>query len=269
MVPAATLKVFESLARFDDDERSYWENYASGDENPPPRTVLLDREHGLQGSTATMVAEREHGELIERRGAMFVCPHRTKLRLLASVLAFRRSIPAEVVRAFMPEDEVERAAEEIESLRNAHPAWRNHILESAWEVPLHWFVAFDDAERRLMPNAGSASAIVYETVVRAARERCARALTIVKEALPNPAIIAPLAGLARWLEDFDGDGLLMLDYADVAALLPADSLRRDHTARDLWSAIRALSEGDPDRATAYYMVAAERWSAVRRRETLN
>jgi hypothetical protein len=269
MVPAATLKVFEPLARFDDDERSYWESYASGEQIPPPRTVLLDREHGLEGSTATLVAEREHGELIERRGVMYVCPHRTKLRLLASVLAFRRSIPAEVVRAFMPEDEVERAAEEIESLRTAHPAWRNHILESSWEVPLHWFVAFDDAERRLIRNPRGSPGLRYETIVGSARERCAHALGIVKDALPNPAIIAPLAGLTRWFEDFDEAGLLVLDYADVAALLPGESLRRDHSCRDIWSAIRALSEGDGDRATAYYMVAAERWSGVRRRESLN
>lgn len=269
MVPAATLKVFEPLSGFDDDERAYWEDYAAGGKPPPPRTVLLDREHGLEGSTATLVAEREHGDVVERRGVMFVCPHRTKLRLLASVLAFRRSIPAEVVRAFMPEDEVERAAEEIESLRTAHPAWRNHILESSWEVPLHWFAAFDDVERQVIQNGDGSLGLRYETMLRAARERCARALAIVRDTLPNPAVIAPLAGLARWLEDFDDVGLLVLDYADVARLVPGDVLQEDRTCRDIWAAVRALSEGDGDRATAYYMAAAERWSAVRRRETWN
>ncbi|MGH2727852.1 MAG: hypothetical protein ACRDKS_12845 [Actinomycetota bacterium] len=269
MVPAASLKVFEPLSGFDDDERAYWQRYAAGDQTQPPRTVLLDRESGLEGATATLVADHEHGDVLERRGVVFVCPHRTKLRLLASVLAFRRSIPAEVVRAFMPEDEVERAAEEIEALRSTHPAWRNHILESSWEVPLHWFVAFDDAERESLQDADGSVNIRYETILRAARERCARALKVVQESLPNPAIVAPLAGLARWLEDFDDVGLLELDYGEVARLMSPETLRSDRSCREIWEAVRALSEGDGDRATAHYMVAAERWSAVRRRESLN
>jgi hypothetical protein len=269
MVPAARLMVFEPLSAFDDDERAYWEHYAEGDKPPPPRTVLLDRESGLDGSTATLVAEREHGDVVERRGVAFVCPHRTKLRLLASVLAFRRSIPAEVVRSFMPEDEVERAAEEIESMRTAHPAWRNHILESSWEVPLHWFAAFDDAERQVLQNADGTIGLRYETILRAAKERCARVLSIVRETLPNPNVIAPLAGLARWLEDFNSVGLLVIDYAEVARLMPTEVLNEDRTCRDIWAAVRALSEGDGERATAYYTAAAERWSPVRRRETWN
>ncbi len=269
MVPAATLKVFEPLARFDDDERPYWERYAAGKQVRPPRAVLLDRESGLDGATATLVADHEHGDVLSRRGVLFVCPHRTKLRLLASVLAFRRSIPAEVVRAFMPEDAVERAAEEIEALRNTHPAWRNHILESSWEVPLHWFVAFDDGERESVRSVDGSVSLRYETVLRAARERCARALRVVQEALPNPAIVAPLAGLVRWIEDFDDVGLLELDYGDVARLMTPEALRADRSCRELWEAVRALSEGDGDRATAHYLIAAERWSAVRRRESLN
>ena len=269
MVPAATLKVFEPLSGFDDDERLYWEHYASGSKTPPPRTILLDRESGLEGATATLVADREHGDVIDRRGVVFVCPHRTKLRLLASILAFRRSIPAEVVRAFMPEDEVDRAAEEIESLRSAHPEWRNHILESSWEVPLHWFVAFDDAEREIVDDPDGSVGVRYETVLRAARERCDRALEIVRDRLPNPAVIAPLAGLARWLEDFGEVGLLVLDYGEVARLMPERALRQDRTSRDIWASVQALAEGDGDRATAHYMAAAERWSSVRRRETLN
>lgn len=267
MVPAATLKVFQPIDAFGDDERSYWERYAARTAAPPKPRVLLDREQGLHGATATVVAEDEHGELIERRGVVFVCPHRTKLRLLASVLAFRRSIPAEVLRAFMPEGEVERAADEIETLRAEHPSWRNHILESAWEVPLHWFVAFDDAERQMVQTSDASRTLRYETVMRAARERCARALKIVGETMPNPAVIASVSGFARWLEDFDATSLLVLDYGGVAALLPAGALDADRSCREIWASIRALSEGDGDRAIAHYMVAAERWSGIRRRET--
>ena len=269
MVPAATLKVFEPLSAFDDDERGYWEGYVAGAEPAPPSTVLLDRESGLEGSTATLVADREHADLLERRGVTFICPHRTKLRLLTSVLAFHHTIPAEAVRAFMPEDEIERAEEELEALRSAHPDWRNHIFENAWEVPLHWFAPFHDAERQLLQCGDGSLGLRYETVLRAARERTARALSVVRQSIPNPSVIAPLSGLARWLEEFNETGILVLDYGGLARVIGPETLKADRSCREIWGAVRALSEGDADRASAYYMTVAERWAALRRRETWN
>lgn len=266
MVPAATLKAYEPLSAFESEERRYWERYAASKEATPPDTLLLSREHGLRSGTATMVAEREHGEVLTRRDIVLVCPHRTRLRLLASVLAFRRSIPAEVVGAFMPSDEVERAADEIDALRAAHPHWRNHILESSWEIPLHWFVPFDDAERELQlgePN------VRYETTLEEARGRCSRALAVLRESLPNPAVIAPVAGLERWLQEFDPTSVLVLDYGRLARLVPPHDLRDDRSCRDVWGAIDALASGDGERSAAHYMVVAERWSGIRRRENWN
>lgn len=268
MVPAATLKVFEPLTAFEASEREYWQRYVHGRDDPPAGNVLLSRERGLSAPTVLLVAESEHADVMDRRSRTLICPHRTRLRLLASIVAFRRSIPAEAVAAFMPSGEVERAAEAIDEIRNAHPRWRNHILESTWEVPLHWFAAFDDSERQYTDDP-KAPRIVYETVMRAARERCARVLEVVRAALPNPGVIAPIAGLARWLEDFDPTGLLVLDYGGVGGLMPREDLRADRTCRQIWEAVKALAEGDGDRAAAHYMVAAERWSRVRRRETWN
>jgi len=269
MVPAASLKIFEPLTAFEEPERAYWEGYVAGGTVPPTDTVLLSRERGLSGPTATLVASSEHADVIERDGVVLVCPHRAKLRLLASVLAFHRSIPAEVAGAFMPDGEEDRATEGIERIRSDHPGWRNHVLESTWEVPLHWFVPFHDDERRFSHRRGSRASLQYETAVADARERTGRALEVVKETLPNPGVIAPLAGITRWLQDFAGEGRVVLDYAGVGGMLPTEELRTDHTAREIWASIRALSEGDGDRAAAHYMVAAERWAGIRRKETLN
>lgn len=269
MVPAATLKVFEPLTAFEPPERAYWSRYASAENVPPPDTFLLSREHGLRGQTASVIAEHEHADLFERNGVLYVCPHRTKLRLLASVLAFRRTIPAEVVGAFMPDDEAERATSLIETLRADHPGWHNHVLESTWEVPLHWFVPFVDEERTLQPSRRGRPTIRYETTTTEAQERVQKALEIVRLTLPNPAVIAPLAGIARWIEEFASDGYIALDYGDIASMLSDGELRKDHTAGDIWASIRALAEGEGDKAAVHYMVAAERWAGVRRRETWN
>src|SRR5690348_8183160 len=111
MVPAASLKVFEPLMAFEEHERAYWERYVAGGLVPPGDTLLLSREHGLAGSTATVIADSEHADVLTLEDRVLVCPHRAKLRLMASVLAFRRSIPAEVAGAFMPDGEEERATE--------------------------------------------------------------------------------------------------------------------------------------------------------------
>ena len=269
MVPAATLKIFEPLTAFEPLERAYWTRYAEAKKDPPPDTLLLSREHGLRGKTAAVVSEHEHADMTERAGVLYVCPHRTKLRLLASVLAFRRMIPAEVVGAFMPDDEIERATDQIESLRADHPAWHNHVLESTWEVPLHWFVPFVDEERTLQTSRRGRPSIRYETTTGEAHERVQKALEIVRLTLPNPAVIAPLAGIARWIEEFAPDGYVVLDYGEIGSLLSDGELRKDHTAGDIWASIRALAEGEGDKAAAHYMVAAERWAGVRRRETWN
>jgi hypothetical protein len=169
----------------------------------------------------------------------------------------------------MPEDAIDRAEEELEALRSAHPEWRNHILESAWEVPLHWFAPFHDAERQLIHHPDGTLGLRYETILRAGRERTARALSIVRQSLPNPSVIAPLAGIARWLDEFNEVGILVLDYAGLARVMGPEMLKEVRSCRDIWGAVRALSEGDGDRASAFYMVAAERWSTVRRREAWN
>lgn len=266
MVPSAALKVFQPLAAFEPEERAYWERYATaGPVAQPAATVLVSRERGLGGATATLTAEREHAEILERRGAIFVCPHRTRLRILASVLAFRRSVPPEVVGAFLPAGDVERAAEEIDRLRAAHPGWRNHILLSAWEVPLRWFVLFDDAER----EPAARRSLRYETVMRAARERAARALRVLRGALPNPAVVGPLRDLARWLGEFAPGSLVALDYGSLGDLLSAEAIREDRSCREIWAAIRALEEGDLEGAGAHYLVAAERWSSARNRQHWN
>lgn len=130
-------------------------------------------------------------------------------------------------------------------------------------------MAFDDSERRPVLEGSHAVGMVYETSLIYASRRCARALEIVHAALPNPAVIAPVAGLARWLDEFDPASTLVLDYGSVGRLLRSEDLRGDRTCRQIWSSIEALEAGEADRAAAHYMVAAERWAGVRRRQTWN
>jgi hypothetical protein len=264
MVPHAALKAFEPVEAFSTDEQAYWRAYAEAALPPTPTSMLLSREIGIRGAIATMTAEREQAEMIEIDGRLLVCPLRTRLRLLASVLSFRRLIPEEVVGAFMPPDEADRAASELAQLRNAHPDWRSHIILSTWEVPLRWFCAFDPSERHVEPGT-----IRYRTPMRAARERVGHALRVLRASLPDPTVVGMVAEVGKWLTQFHLDAMLELDYGSVSSLLDEADLAEDRSAEDIQEAVAALAAGEPDRAGAFYSRAAERWTIARGRETTN
>jgi hypothetical protein len=264
MVPYAALKLFEPLSAFGGDERAYWRAYASSGEEPRRvPAVMLSRESGL-GTIATLIEEREQADILAEDGQIYVCPHRTRLRLLASVLAFRRTIPAEVASAFMPEGEAERAVEELERLRAEHPKWRTHILLSTWEVPLRWFVPFSDEDRSIQDGR-----IRYRTSMPSAMSRTHRALGVLRTALPDPGVVGLVADLARWLEEFDPASIVLLDYGGVGRLFSVSAQEADHSAADIGAAIEALEAGDPEGSAAFYSRAAERWGSVRARESSN
>ncbi|HVL90030.1 MAG TPA: hypothetical protein VM841_07335, partial [Actinomycetota bacterium] len=178
-VPHAALKVYEPLESFEPAERERWLAAAEAmSASRGPSTLVLSRAHGLSG------ADPGERALVIRYGDRhYACPHRTRLRLLASLVAFRRTIPGEVAGAFMPDGEAERAIRELEALRAQHPDWRSHILTSTWEVPTRWFVLFDDEERIFDPEGPS---LVYRTTMSAARLRTERALEAAKQAMIGP-----------------------------------------------------------------------------------
>lgn len=259
-VPHASLKVYEPLEAFPAEERERLRALASVPSVPMP-TLVLSRAHGLADGGA---ADRVEAVVVD--GELRLCPHRARLRLLAALVAFRRSIPAEVAGAFMPDGEAERALSELEDLRASNPGWRSHILTSTWEVPVRWFVAFDDSEREADPAGPT---LRYRTTMLAARGRTERALEAARRAVVGPGVVALVSDLARWLELFDPNSVVELDYGALARLMAPRTLLRDRSARDIQNAVSALDQGDVLRATAFYMRAAERWAPLAALERTN
>lgn len=263
-VPHATLKVYEPLDSFDPADRERFAPLVKAQSAPEPAastTVVISQTRGVMSAR-----HGDRADVIMWSGRPYVCPHRTRLRLLASLVAFRRTIPGEAADAFMPPGEVERALGELETLRSEHPDWRSHILASTWEVPVRWFVAFDDSEREVDP---SVPMLRYRTSMAAARGRTAEALQAVESALIGQGVAALVSDLARWLEIFDDDSVVELDYGDIARMITAQELERDRSALDIRSSVQALGVGDVLRATGFYMRAVERWAPLAGLERTN
>ena len=269
MIATAYLRVFQPLDLLPDDERERWERYIlEGGHLRPPRPVYRERWTGAGGRLGVLAAEEERADVRTVGGEWYVCPWRTRLRILAGLLSLRETVPAEMADVLVPEGEARRAARELARIRRRDPGAVPTMLQSAWHVPPRWFVLFDDAERRLVERPEGGYRLYYWAAVGDARRRAERAHRVLRRG--ELEVVADLVGdLAAWLAVFDSRAIVELDYAGVSDLFGWNELDDDHSARDLGEALDAVGEGDLERAGELYQGVASRWAEARTRESLN
>ncbi len=209
------------------------------------------------------------GAFVRRVGAeLFICPRRTRLRMLAGMLAFRGSLPEEVAEAFVPRGEARRAAQELERLESDHPEERSHILHANWHVPLRWFACFDDTDRILTEDKDGLR-IRYESDLDDAKSRLEKALNVLETMWIDDGVVEAVRELSAWLGDFTEEGILELDYGTVAGTFSDEDLLEDHSAAAVWSCLEAMEGGDLARAGGVFSDLTDRWTVVRATEVVN
>ena len=270
MFPCAYLRVFQPLAAFPTHEREHWERYiVAGGRTPPVRPIYRERPTVPEGRIGLLSsAEGDHADVRTVDGEVYVCPWRTRLRELASLLSLRESTAPEMVDAFVPESEAKRAQRELARLRRHGPAAVPFLLQSPWHVPIRWFVLVTDDERRLTEDPEFRYRLVYRSDVTKARKRAEVALVALRRSELSP--LADLAGdLSRWLAAFDSRSLIELDYDGVSGLFTWDELDNDRSAAEVQESVKALAGGDLGRAVELYQAVSNRWAEVRSHESLN
>ena len=269
---AAYLRVYQPLAAFSARERSHWAAYVDAG-RPLPANVLVVQEErrGLARALGLAVKDEPEQALVQRiGGAVYVCPLRTRLRTLESLVAFHESLPDGVAEAFVSPRDVEQATRALQRLRHDQPGWQSHIQQAMWHVPLPWFALFDAAERQLVPaRSGEPASLTYQTAMQQAIARLSRALGVLRELMEDTEMVEAVEGLLEWLHGFDPDSLVQLDYAGLTRIIPFGDLVEDHSVAEVWEALEALEEGDLERSTELYGLLSERWSVVRGREASN
>lgn len=209
------------------------------------------------------------GAFVRRVGdQVLICPWRTRLRMLAGLLAFRGSVPDEVADAFVGEDHAQRAAHELARLEESHPEVRNHIIHANWHVPLRWFACFGENERILTEDRHGLR-IRYETSLSDAKSRLSRALRILETSWIDESVTSAVRELREWFGEFPEEGLVELDYGTVAGLFTHDELLEDESAADVWGCLEALEEGDVVRAGKAFGELTEKWTEIRSLEVVN
>ena len=270
MIPSAYLRVFRPLDSFPPDERRTWERFIA-DGGAPPTARPIYRDEPTQGPFIGMLssAQGEHADIRVEEGRHWVCPWRTRLRILASIISLRDTAPAELAEAYVPESHVRRAARELARLRRRDPSAAPSILQSPWHVPVRWFLLVDENERRLTEVRPDEFRLSYWTPLPLARRRVERALSAIRRT--DLAPLAPMVReLAQWLTSFDPASAVELDYAEVSNLFSWDELDNDHSAQEIQESVEALGGSDGmARAAELYQGVANRWADAMSRESLN
>ncbi|MFZ4189465.1 hypothetical protein [Streptomyces pseudogriseolus] len=273
IVPYASyLRVYEPLAAFRQPERGHWERYAR-------RRDLPSYQEELRRSLADLAAvppapvpvhESEDAFVLESDGEVRVCPWRTRLRGWQALGELAEEYPLPVLDALLPPVVRLEATRDYERWLAEHPDARPWIRTSTWQVPINWFVLFDDEEREYgKGSAGEVPVLRYRTPMVQARRRVARGLRALRDAVDESLLIDGLVDVGRWLEEFHPRSLVELDYAGLVHALPAGALEDDHSAADVGEGIAALRRGDEGGAAEAYGRLVERWRAVRELRSAN
>lgn len=267
VIRTAYLRVYQPLSAFSEEERGRWlaqpEHHNQTLWGPSRKWLVAST---LPSSEAGVESE---GAFVRRiDDDIYVCPYRTRLRMLAGLLAFRQSVPEEVAEAFVPEQVAHSAARELAALSDREPDIRSHILHANWHVPLRWFAAFEGSERILIEDREGLR-IRYETSLGTARERLSRALEILEGSGIDEDVSVAVRELYDWIHGFTGEGLVELDYGLVAGMFEDEELVDDASASEVRSCLDALAAGDLVRAGRLFATLSERWSAVRAHEVMN
>lgn len=271
MIPCAFLRVFRPLDSFVHEERTQWERFIAGGGAPPMARPVYRDEPAADRSHVGLLAsaDGEHADVRLIDGTYYVCPWRTKLRILTGIISLRESAPPEIADSFVPESEARRAARELARLKRHDPSAAPSILQSPWHVPVRWFVLVDDAERRLVETPSGAFRLYYWATVAAARKRAERALQVLRRSELAP-VAEPVRELAEWLSRFPHPSMVELDYGSVSSMFTWDELDNDHSGHDIQAAVDALSApGGMGRAADLYQAVANRWAETLNRESLN
>ena len=155
---AAYLRVYEPLTAFPEPERSYWQGYAEERRDPDgeQRTALDEGRRRLADLISVppmAVPERESRDAFvhELDGVVYLCPWWTRLRSWMALDELREALPAALLDAVVPPVVRAQAEADWDRWRAQHPDGRPWILTSTWNVPVSWFLLFDDGEREYVP----------------------------------------------------------------------------------------------------------------------
>jgi hypothetical protein len=257
----ASLRIYEPISAFPPAQRLRWEaipiTSATGfdEQERALRRVVITEPPALRPDGA---------HILEWEGARYVCPWSTAARCWAALDDFKHSLPASVVKFFLPQNIEDAINVNSETLEDKVP----HIISETWMIPPRWFGLFEP-EERLRGQSEDGPFTVLRTSIANAKKRCMFTHQTVVASFGNGPIEQEIADLLEWMSLFHPKSIVELDYGGLAGYLERsliaegqDGLEADTSVEDLKLSLSGLAEGDGTRAGVGYERLISRWRRV-------
>ncbi|RSM84239.1 hypothetical protein DMH04_21265 [Kibdelosporangium aridum] len=151
------------------------------------------------------------------------------------------------------------------------PSGAVHAVSTTWTVPLPWFVMFEPERRRLRletrdsPDRESS----WRATMADAQARVSRAYELAASTFGERGPAKVLEDTAGWLEHFDGNSAVELDYGGLVQLLDDKQLQSDSSCEDVNAIVDALESGDAEIVAERFELLREFWGELAIRERFN
>ena len=144
----------------------------------------------------------------------------------------------------------------------------SHILTCTWNIPPRWFALFHPEERLRGENEDGPFTIM-RTSIGKAKQRTTFTHEAVLSAFGSGQVEGEIADLLQWLEIFDNNSIVELDYGGLAIYLNnlliqngEPGLDADTSVEDVSTSIAGLASGDGALAGRGYERLVSRWRKV-------
>jgi hypothetical protein len=216
-------------------------------------------------------AKPDGAHLLEHEGKRYVAPWSTTTRCWSALDDFKYLLPQPLIKFFIPqsiEDSIKQSAAQIEDKVS-------HILTSTWNIPPRWFALFRPDERLRGENEDGVFTIL-RTSIQNAKNRARFTHEAVLGAFGSGPVEGEIAELTRWLEIFNNQSIVELDYGGLATYLNnlfiqngEPGLSADKSIEDVNTSITGLASGDGALAGKGYERLVSRWRKVAALESAN
>ena len=190
---------------------------------------------------------------------LLYCPSQLVLRAGLAANALMEGIHGPLAEMLIPEEQRDKHQERIDQVKARDGAIRVHTRASTWGIPFSWFSLFMEGDHKdVVESGGRILTVRVWAPITEAMERARYAVAHLALAAPDLDMLDDLAQLTEWLELFNVNSMVELDYGAVA-----DKVYPDESPMDIRLGIECLAEGDMTGAAAAYRRLASRWIPIR------
>lgn len=264
--PSSYLRIFEPLRAFSD-----------ADQLLAVATGRVNRE-ALEEARATAALRRltrplsdpfphEQDEVFRRlvttgwdgTVATLYCPDQLSTRTILASEQLDGSMRPALLEMLVPSAARAANAARVDQQRFTQDIARLHTRSATWGIPFGWLIlVHEDDEVEIVEDGHDLLASRIYAPLHQALDRVRYAAATLAIHAPEMDLLDELATLSEWLQLFDSESVIELDYGLIASLVWPDE-----SPHDLRLGIESLAESDMTGAAASYRRLSNRWLAVR------